>query len=302
MSAIGLGGAPLSETPMVCERERALATIHRALDLGVTLIDTALSYAPSWDTMGHNEALIAEAVRTYTGSADLTGLVVATKGGITRGDGETWGRDGSADGLRRHCEASLRHLNVDVIELYHLHRHDPSRSYAEQVRALAALKDAGLVRRIGLSNVTVDELSVALDIVGGPTEGGVASVQNEYSPRYRGAADVLDRCTESGVAFLAWSPLGGTEQAHDIGSRYAAFAEVGSELGATPQEAVLAWLLRVSPVMIPIPGATRPVSIESSVRAAALELTDDQFARLQATKPTGESRYPDDMPRSSLGH
>jgi aryl-alcohol dehydrogenase-like predicted oxidoreductase len=300
VSAVGLGCMPLSDRRMLPERERAIATIHRAFDLGITLIDTANIYAPSWDAMGHNEALVAEAIRTYTGPADLTSVLVTTKGGITRGPGEAWGRDSSADGLRRACEDSLAQLGVDVIDLYQHHRHDPSRSYADQVRAMAALREAGLIRRIGLSNCTLPELEVALDILGGPAEGGVVSVQNEYSPRYREDADVLELCTRLGIAFLPWSPLGGSSQAHDVGSRYSDFAEVGAELGASAQEAVLAWLLASSPVMIPIPGASRPATVESIVRAATLELSADQFSRLDRTQPERSSMYPDDQPRSPL--
>lgn len=300
VSAVGLGCMPMSFPAMVDQRERSLSTIHRALDLGITMLDTANIYAPAWNAMGHNEALVAEAIRTYDGPADLTGLLVTTKGGITRGPDETWGRDSTADGLRRACEASLRQLGVSVIELYQHHRHDPSQTYPAQLHALKALKDAGLIRRIGLSNVDLAEFDVAVGLLGGPSDGGVVSVQNEYSPQFRGDADVLERCTELGVAFLPWSPLGGSEQAHNVGSQYSTFAEVGEEIGGTPQETVLAWLLALSPVIIPIPGATKPGTVESIVRAASLTLTDDHVARLQATTPAHGSNYPDSAQRSSL--
>jgi aryl-alcohol dehydrogenase-like predicted oxidoreductase len=300
VSAIGLGCMPLSDARMLADRDRAIATVHRALDLGITLLDTSNIYAPSWDSVGHNEALVAEAVRTYAGPSDLTHLVVTTKGGITRGDGETWGRDSSNDALRRACEDSLAQLGLSVLPLYQHHRHDPSMTYADQMRSMAALKEAGLILRIGLSNVTGDELGVALDVLGGPSDGGIVSVQNEYSPRYRGDADVLDRCTELGIAFLPWSPLGGSGQAQEVGSHYAAFSEVGVELGASAQESVLAWLLALSPVIIPIPGATRPETVDSIVRVLTLELSDDQFARLQTTRPAHGSMYPEDQPRSPL--
>jgi aryl-alcohol dehydrogenase-like predicted oxidoreductase len=299
VSAVGLGCMPLSNPSMLNERDRAIATVHRALDLGITLLDTANIYAPSWDAVGHNEALVAEAVRTYAGSADLSGLLVATKGGITRGEGETWGRDSSASGLVQAAEDSLAQLGVSVIDLYQHHRHDPDQSYADQMRGLQGLKDRGLVRRIGLSNVNFAEFETALDMLGGP-DSGVVSVQNEFSPRYREDADVLARCTDLGIAFLPWSPLGGADEAHDVGSRYAVFAEVAAEVHASPQETVIAWLLRLSPVVIPIPGATRPTTVESIVRAVDLELSDDQFARLQASTPAGASNYPDDLPRSPL--
>jgi aryl-alcohol dehydrogenase-like predicted oxidoreductase len=300
VSAVGLGCMPLSSTHMVDHRERAVSTIHRALDLGITLLDTANIYAPAWDAVGHNEAVVSEALRTYSGPADLTGVLVATKGGITRGEGETWGRDARAEALRRACEESLRALDVPVIELYQHHRHDPSLTYTEQITALLSLKEAGLVRRLGLSNVNLAELDTALDLMGGPAEGGIVSVQNEFSPRYRGDADVLDRCTERGIAFLPWSPLGGASQAHEIGSHYGEFAAVGAELGVSAQEAVLSWLLAMSPVMIPIPGASRPGTVDSIVHALEVSLNPEQFDRLQATVPEHGSMYPDDLPRSPL--
>ena len=265
-----------------------------------TLLDTANIYAPTWDTVGHNEALVAEALRTYTGPARLDDVVVTTKGGLTRGPGESWGRDSSVHGLRAACEASLVALDVDDIDLYQHHRHDPLFSYGDQVRALGLLKEEGLVRRIGLSNCTRAELEVALDIVGGPQDGGVVSVQNEWSPRYRGERDVLERCTELGIAFLPWSPLGGSTQAREVGSHYAEFAVVGDECGVNAQEAVLAWLLATSPVMIPIPGATRPQTVASIVHALHVTLSAEQLARLDETRPEMESMYPDDLPRSPL--
>ena len=300
VSAVGLGCMPLSFDGMLDERERAIATIHRALDLGITMLDTANIYSPSWDTVGHNEALVAEAVRTYSGPVDLTHLLVTTKGGITRGEGESWGRDSHVDALARAAEDSLNQLGASVIELYQHHRTDPSMTYVDQVQSLRGLREAGLIRRIGLSNVERAELDIALDLLGGPSDGGVVSVQNEYSPRYRRDADVLDRCDELGIAFLPWSPLGGADLAHEIGSHYAAFAEIGIEIGATAHETILAWLLALSPSVIPIPGATRPLTVDSIVRALTLELTPGQVERLSATVPADESKYPDDQPRSRL--
>ena len=127
VSAVGLGCMPLSDAPMLADRDRAIATIHRALDVGITLLDTSSIYAPTWDSVGHNEALVAEAVRSTPGPADLTDLLMTTKGGIVRGEGETWGRDSSPGALSRACEDSMQQLGVDVIGLYQLHRHDPSR-------------------------------------------------------------------------------------------------------------------------------------------------------------------------------
>jgi aryl-alcohol dehydrogenase-like predicted oxidoreductase len=300
VSAVGLGCMPMSFEDMVDHRERALQTIHRALDLGITLLDTANIYAPSWDTVGHNEMLVAEALRCYTGPANLGAVRIATKGGLTRGPGETWGRDSSRGGLRAACEASLAALEVDSIDLYQHHRHDPVFSYYDQMLALGELQAAGLVRRVGLSNCTLPELEMALDVLGGPDSGGVVSVQNEWSPRFRGDADVLVRCTELGIAFLPWSPLGGSTQARDVGSHYRAFAEVGDLVGASPQETVIAWLLASSPVIIPIPGATRPETVNSIVAGSRLHLVEDQKRVLDGTEPEMASMYPDDLPRSPL--
>ena len=194
----------------------------------------------------------------------------------------------------------LTELGVDVIDLYQHHRHDPTMTYLEQLRALQALKERNLVRRVGLSNVTSAELDLAISELGSADDNGIVSVQNELSPRYRADLDVLERCEEEGIAFLPWSPLGGATHAKDVGSRFAAFAEVALELDATPQEVTLTWLLRMSPVVIPIPGATRPETIPSIMRSLELSLTDEQFARLQATEPEHTSMYPEDQPRSPL--
>jgi aryl-alcohol dehydrogenase-like predicted oxidoreductase len=291
---------PLSFTHMLTHREQAIATIHRALDLGITLIDSANVYAPTWDTVGHNEELVAEALSLYTGPADTSNVLITTKGGITRGDGETWTRDGSAAGLKAACEASMTALGVTVIDLYQFHRHDPRETYADQMRGVLALRDLGWVREVGISNATLAELEVALEILGGPGSGGVVSVQNEFSPRYREDREVLDRCTELGIAFLPWSPLGGSDNAKNLDSQFSEFAVVAAEHDSTAQEISLAWLLKLSPVVIPIPGATKPVTIDSMVRSLSIELTDSQFERLSATESIGESFFPESEPRSPL--
>ena len=300
VSLVGLGCMPLSNIKMVDHREQAIATIHHAIDLGITLLDTANVYSPTWDTVGHNETLVAEAVRSYSGSADISKVVITTKGGITKPAENVAERDGTREGLLKACEASLKRLNTSSIELYQFHRHDPSVTYTEQMLSLKALKDAGMIKRIGLSNAQGPELAVALEILGGPNDGGVASIQNEYSPRYRGEQDVLDKCSELGIAFLPWSPLGGAAQAGEVGSRYSDFASVATEVGATAQEVVLAWLLALTPVMIPIPGATKLATVDSIVRSSALKLSSAQVDRLTAADSPNESLFPDLKPRSPL--
>lgn len=289
---------PLSFPEHIGNRERSIAVIHRALDLGITLLDTANIYAPAWNAVGHNEALVGEALRSYAGS--LEGVVVATKGGITRGDGEIWGRDASREGLLRSAEASLYALGVDRMDVYQLHRPDPGRTFLEQVRNLGAVKAAGLATTLGLSNVTLPELELALEELGGPEDGGVVSVQNEWSPRYRVDRDVLDRCTQDGIAFLPWSPLGGSEQAHEVGSRYTVFTEVGQAHGATAQETVLAWLLATTPVMIPIPGASKPQTVASIVRSVGVALSPEDLALLDASEAEHSSMYPESEPHPPL--
>lgn len=300
VSLVGLGCMPLSNIKMVDHREQAIATVHHAIDSGITLLDTANVYSPTWDTFGHNETLVAEAVRTYSGGADISKVVIATKGGIIKPADNVVERDGTREGLLKACEASLKRLNTSSIELYQFHRHDPSVTYTEQMLSLKALKDAGMVKRIGLSNAQGPELAVALEFLGGPNDGGVVSIQNEYSPRYRGEQDVLDKCTELGIAFLPWSPLGGAAQAGEVGSRYSDFAAVATEVGATAQEVVLAWLLALTPVMIPIPGATKTATVDSIVRASLLKLTSAQVERLTAADSPNESLFPDTKPRSPL--
>ena len=300
VSLVGLGCMPLSNIKMVDHREQAIATVHHAIDLGITLLDTANVYSPTWDTFGHNESLVAEAVRSYAGSADISKVIIATKGGIIKPAENVVERDGTREGLLKACEASLKRLNTSSIELYQFHRHDPCVTYTEQMLSLKALKDAGMVKRIGLSNAQGPELDIALEILGGPNDGGVVSIQNEYSPRYRGEQDVLDKCMKLGIAFLPWSPLGGAAQAGEVGSRYSDFASVATEVGATAQEVVLAWLLALTPVMIPIPGATKPATVDSIIRASALKLTSAQVDRLTAADSPNESLFPDLKPRSPL--
>ncbi len=278
VSAIGLGAMPLSMGANARpDRAQALATVHAALDAGVTFIDTADIYAPTWDTMGHNEEIVAEALASY---GDVGGVVVGTKGGITRGEGETWGRDGSPEYLRGAVEASLRALRRDVIDLYQWHRPDRWRVYGECIATLKELQEEGQIRAIGISNADVEEIDVALEVLG---EGGLASVQNEFSPRFRSSRDELEHCAAHGVAFLPWSPLGGTGTASkEVGALYPVFDEIGEARGVSPQQVVLAWELSLGDHVVPIPGASRPASIEDSARAADLDLTDEEITQIES--------------------
>ena len=277
VSAIGLGAMPMSmnNDKVYPDHDEAIATIHAALDAGVTLIDTADIYAPSWDQMGHNERLVAEAVRTWGGDTD--GLLITTKGGITRSEGEQWGRDGSLPYLRSAVEKSLRELGVEAIDLYQYHRPDRWLVYGEIIENLATLKREGKIREIGISNASVEEIEIAQQVLG---EGGLVSVQNEFSPRHPGSYDELRYCEQHGIAFLPWSPLGGTGGGgRGVGDRFTVFREIGEAHGVSPQQVVLAWELALSDVLVAIPGARRPASIADSARAADLALTADEVER-----------------------
>ncbi|MDQ1217279.1 aldo/keto reductase [Microbacterium arborescens] len=278
VSAIGLGGMPVSmnNDKQIPDREDAVATVHAALDAGITLLDTADIYAPSWDTMGHNEEIMAEALATWGG--DRSQIVVATKGGITRSEGEKWGRDGSLDYLRKAVEASLRALRVDVIDLYQYHRPDRWMVYGEVMENLKTLQQEGKIRAVGISNASVEEIEIAEQVLGA---GNLTSVQNEFSPRHPGSYDELRYCADRGIAFLPWSPLGGTGGgARSIGDRFAVFGEVARAHGVSPQQVVLAWELGLGDTVIPIPGARRAASIVDSAKAVDLELSGDERARL----------------------
>ncbi|MBW9110611.1 aldo/keto reductase [Microbacterium ureisolvens] len=278
VSAIGLGAMPLSmnNDKVYPSFQDAVATVHAALDAGVTLIDTADVYAPAWDEMGHNERIVAAALRSWDG--DASSIFVATKGGITRREGEVWGRDGSEAYLRSAVEKSLDILGVDQIELYQYHRPDRWLVYGDIMAGLKALQDDGLVHAVGISNASVEEIQIAIEVLG---EGNLASVQNEFSPKHPGSIDELRFCEERDIAFLPWSPLGGTGGgARRVGDRFSAFREVGDAHGVSPQQAVLAWELALGPHVIPIPGARRAASIIDSAQAADLELSADEVTRL----------------------
>ena len=273
VSAIGLGGMPMSIEGRPDEK-RSVDTVLAALDAGVTLIDTADAYHLHADEVGHNESLIARAVAAYGG--DSSDVLIATKGGHLRpGDG-TWTQNGDPAYLKRAAEASLKRLGVEAIGLYQFHRPDPRVPYADSVGAIRDLLDEGKIRYAGISNADPEQIRLANDILG----GRLVSVQNQFSPAFRSSEPELELCAELGIAFLPWSPLGGISRAGELGSRFAVFAEVASAHGVSPQQVTLAWMLAKAPVVIPIPGSSRPETIRDSVRAAELVLSGDELARL----------------------
>ncbi|MER6569465.1 aldo/keto reductase [Streptomyces sp. NPDC001093] len=280
VSAVGLGAMPLSIEGRPDEK-RALATVHAALDAGVTLLDTADSYHLPGQEPGHNELLLARALAAYGGGTE--GVLVATKGGRGRPADGSWTVTGTPRHLKAAAEASLRRLGVEAIGLYQLHKPDPAVPFEESVGALRELLEEGKIRLAGLSNVTSDQIHRARAILG----DRLVSVQNRYSPDTRDSDPELRLCAELGLAFLPWSPLGGISRSsldgpsgQIAGARHLAFHEVARERGVSPQQVCLAWLLSLSPTVLPIPGASRPQTIRDSAGAADLALTQEELTRL----------------------
>jgi len=273
VSAIGLGEMPMSIEGRP-DRQRSIATIHAALDAGVTLIDTADAYHQYADEVGHGESLVAEALASYGG--DTSGVLVATKGGHLRpGDG-SWTLDGRPEYLKQACEASLKRLGVEAIGLYQFHRPDPNVPYEESVGALRDLLDEGKIQMAGISNANPDRIRMSQEILG----GRLVSVQNQFSPAFSSSRPELELCDQMDIAFLPWSPFGGISKASDLGSRFAPFQEIAQAHGVSPHQVCLAWMLSLSPVVIPIPGSSRPETIRDSVRAVDLQLSQEELSRL----------------------
>lgn len=235
--------------------------LRRLPGLGVDLIDTADSYGPEV-----SEELIAEALHPYDG------ITIATKGGLERAGPGKWPRNGRPEHLKRACEGSLRRLRVERIDLYQLHAPDPEVPYEESVGALRELQDEGKIRHVGVSNVDLDQLERARGIV------EVVSVQNRFNLADRSAEPVLERCEELGIGFIPWFPLAAGELAEPGGTA----AEIAAAHDASPGQVALAWLLRRSPVMVPIPGTSSIEHLEENLAAAEIELTDDEVERLNA--------------------
>jgi aryl-alcohol dehydrogenase-like predicted oxidoreductase len=273
VSAIGLGAMLLSLEGRPDEPQ-GVRTIHAALDAGVTLLDTADAYCIDGSETGHNERLVARAVRSWGGDRDA--VVVATKGGHYRDREGRWLLDSRPEYLRRACEASLAALGVDAIDLYQHHRPDPRVAYEDSIGALRDLQAEGKVRLVGIGNADPDQIRTAMGIV------EVASVQNEFSPAFRTSASEIELCARHGIAFLAWGPFGGRSAVGTFAERHPEFAEVARSRGVSAQQVCLAWELARSPVVIPIPGSRRPETIVDSVAAAGLHLDAAEMAFLDA--------------------
>jgi aryl-alcohol dehydrogenase-like predicted oxidoreductase len=263
VNRLGFGAMRLTGRGILGEPDdpdEARRVLRRAVELGVNLIDTADSYGPEV-----SERLIAEALHPYPDD-----LVVATKGGLTRPGGR-WVSDGRPEHLREACEGSLRRLKVECIDLYQLHSPDPRIAFEDSVWALALLREEGKIRHVGLSNVGVRELEIALDIV------PVVSVQNRYNLFDRSSEAVLQACEREGVGFIPWYPLATGRLSRPGGS----IDEVAERHVATSSQVALAWLLGHSPAMLPIPGTSSAAHLEENVAAATLELTEEEMAMLE---------------------
>lgn len=249
------------------DHDEALAVLRRAVELGVTLIDTADSYGPYI-----SEDLIHEALHWQVGGQHYGDVVVATKGGLTRHGPDVWPPLGRREYLRQCILMSLRRLDVEQIDLWQLHRIDSKTPREEQFAEVKSFLDEGLARQVGLSEVSVDEIKAAQD-AGLP----VASVQNRYNLVDRAAEDVLDYCEANGIAFIPWAPIA----AGDLAKPGGALDRVKHDHpGVTTSQLALAWLLRRSPVMVPIPGTGSVAHLEENLAAADVELTDDEFEAL----------------------
>ncbi len=251
----GIWGDP--KDPAECKR-----VLKRALEIGVNLIDTADSYGPEV-----SEDLIAEALYPYA-----NGLVIATKGGLTRQGPDQWLPVGRPEYLRQCVEMSLRRLKRDTIDLYQLHRIDPKVPAEESLGALKDLQTQGKIRHIGLSEVSVEELEHAQTIV------NIVSVQNLYNLSERKSEKLLDYCTEKSIGFIPWFPVAGGDLVKPGG----VLDQAAKKHGATVAQLALAWLLKRSPVMLPIPGTSSVAHLEENVAASSLTLTDDEFESLSA--------------------
>jgi aryl-alcohol dehydrogenase-like predicted oxidoreductase len=260
---IGYGGMHVSIAGRPPEADSVKA-IHAALDSGMTLIDTADAYCLDASDTGHNERLIARALREWSGPADA--ILVATKGGIVRTSGR-WDQDGRPEHLRAACDASLSALGVEQIALYQLHAPDPAVPFAESVGALADLQRAGKVRFVGLSNVSVSQIRAAESLV------RVTTVQNRLNPFFREALldGVVEYCATRGIGFLAYSPTGGGRLTRKLPS-HPTLVEIGQRVGASPHAVCLAWVLSRGTTVIAIPSARQPAHARDSAGAGDLTL------------------------------
>lgn len=272
ISAIGLGGMPMSLSSRPPESQ-AIAVIHQALALGVTLIDTADSYCQDESDKHHNERLIAKALQEYKG--DISQITVATKGGLMRPNGN-WTRNGNPDHLRETIRTSFEALGGSKpIDIWQYHAPDPDYTIKEALTPTKEAISKGLIRFVGVSNFSVEQIKQARDVV------EIVSVQNQYNPWYRQpeADGVLEYCEAEKLTFFPWSPLGGSRRVSSL-QDIPVIVELAKEKGVSVYQIVLAWLRAKSPCIVPIPGASKVASIEDSVAAVEVKLSDAEVSRI----------------------
>lgn len=272
ISSIGLGGMPLSLSDRPSELE-AIVVIHKALDLGVTLIDTADSYCKDESDKHHNERLIHKALQQYSG--DVSQVIVATKGGLMRPNG-AWTRNGNPDHLRQTIQESFQALGGEKpIDIWQYHAPDSNYSVKESLAPVREAVQAGLIRYVGVSNFSVEQIQQAQEVV------DLVSVQNQYNPwrRQPEVDGVLDYCEKAGLTFFPWSPLGGSRRVKEL-SQIQTITQLAKEKGVSIYCLVLAWLCAKSPCIVPIPGASKPQSIQDSVKAVTVQLSANEIEQI----------------------
>lgn len=268
ISGIGLGGMPMSLRGRPPELQ-AIEVIHRALDLGVALIDTADSYCQDESDKHHNETLIGKALKQYQG--DVSHVVVATKGGLMRPNGN-WTRNGNPDHLRQTIRVSFESLGGEKpIDVWQYHSPDPNYTIEESLTPAKEAVQAGMIRFVGVSNFSVEQIKRARDVV------DLVSVQNQYNPWHRQPEfdGVLEYCEKESLTFLPWSPLGGSSRVSKL-EDISVISELAKEKGVSVYAIVLAWLQAKSPCIVPIPGASKTSSIEDSVRSLEVKLSPEE--------------------------
>ncbi|MFH7028395.1 MAG: aldo/keto reductase [Heteroscytonema crispum UTEX LB 1556] len=268
VSAISLGAMPMSIYDRPTESQ-SINVIHRALDLGITFIDTADSYCKDESDKHHNERLIDKALQTYKG--DVSNVIIATKGGLMRPN-QNWTRNGNPEHLSETIRVSFEALGGEKpIDIWQYHAPDPKYTIEESLAPVKQAKEAGLIRFVGVSNFSVEEIKRARDVV------DIVSVQNQYNPWYRQAESdgVLDYCEHEGLTFLPWSPFGGSRR-HSGLEDFPAISKLAKEKGVSVYCIVLAWLRSKSPCILPIPGASKISSIEDTVRAVDVKLSSEE--------------------------
>lgn len=267
------------------EHDDAVAVLTHAFDLGLTLVDTADIYSPSAETVGHNERIVGDAVRAW--GRPRSELFVLTKNGLRR-HGDDWWRDNSPEWMLQAAEHSNEMLGF-VPDCIAVHRINREQSLEQCIRGMVAVRERGLTKSIGLSNVTYEEFDLAWQV----SDGSITVVENEYSPRFRTDRRIIDACAERGVLYLPWSPLGGGDDAQRLGELYPDFATVATHHRVSAQAIALAWLRSLGSTVIPVPGFRRLQTLNDALTSVSVHLTEAEVELLNASPEGPGSVYPD---------